>query len=91
MARIAQIISTARYLPEHLVTNAELTARFTALGRPHVIDNLRPYGSLEGSFTQRLRYRSFSMGRVRSETEGFPRPSVSLFDEDSPSWQMSEP
>ena len=33
MARIAQIISTARYLPEHLVTNAELTARFTALGK----------------------------------------------------------
>jgi 3-oxoacyl-[acyl-carrier-protein] synthase-3 len=40
MARIAQIISTARYLPEHLVTNAELTTRFTALGRPHVIDKL---------------------------------------------------
>jgi 3-oxoacyl-[acyl-carrier-protein] synthase III len=40
MARIAQIISTARYLPEHLVTNAELKARFTALGRPHVIDKL---------------------------------------------------
>jgi 3-oxoacyl-[acyl-carrier-protein] synthase III len=40
MARIAQIISTARCLPEHLVTNAELTARFTALGRPHVIDKL---------------------------------------------------
>ena len=40
MARIAQIISTARYLPEHLVTNAELTARFTALGKPHVIDKL---------------------------------------------------
>jgi 3-oxoacyl-[acyl-carrier-protein] synthase III len=40
MARIAQIISTARYLPEHLVTNAELTTRFAALGRPHVIDKL---------------------------------------------------
>jgi len=40
MARIAQIVSTARYLPEHLVSNEELTARFTALGRPHVIDKL---------------------------------------------------
>ena len=40
MARIAQIISTARYLPEHVVTNAELTARFAALGRPDVINKL---------------------------------------------------
>ena len=40
MARIAQIISTARYLPERVVTNAELTARFTALGRPTVVDRL---------------------------------------------------
>jgi 3-oxoacyl-[acyl-carrier-protein] synthase-3 len=40
MARIAQIVSTARYLPQHLVSNAELTERFTALGRPHVIDKL---------------------------------------------------
>ena len=40
MARIAQIVSTARYLPEHVVTNAELTARFTALGRPDVINKL---------------------------------------------------
>jgi 3-oxoacyl-[acyl-carrier-protein] synthase-3 len=40
MARIAQIISTARYLPEREVPNAELTARFAALGRPHVIDKL---------------------------------------------------
>ena len=40
MARIAQIVSTARYLPEHVVTNAELTARFTALGKPTVIDRL---------------------------------------------------
>ena len=38
MARIAQIISTARYLPERVVTNAELTTRFTALGHPTVID-----------------------------------------------------
>jgi hypothetical protein len=27
-------------LPEHVVTNAELTARFTALGKPTVIDRL---------------------------------------------------
>jgi 3-oxoacyl-[acyl-carrier-protein] synthase III len=39
-ARIAHIVSTARYLPEHVVTNAELTARFTALGKPTVIDRL---------------------------------------------------
>ena len=40
MARIAQIVSTARYLPEHVITNTELTARFTALGKPTVIDRL---------------------------------------------------
>ena len=40
VARIAQIISTARYLPERVVTNAELTARFTALGKPTVVDRL---------------------------------------------------
>src|SRR3984957_6751167 len=40
MARIAQIVSTARYLPEHVVSNAELTARFAALGRPDVINKL---------------------------------------------------
>jgi 3-oxoacyl-[acyl-carrier-protein] synthase-3 len=40
MVRTAQIVSTARYLPEHAVTNAKLTARFTALGRPTVIDRL---------------------------------------------------
>jgi len=38
MPRIAQIISTARYLPERAVTNAELTARFTALSYPTVVD-----------------------------------------------------
>ena len=38
MARIAQIVSTARYLPERLVTNAELAARFAAQGDPAVID-----------------------------------------------------
>ena len=40
MARIAQIVSTARYLPERDVPNEELAARFAALGRPHVIDKL---------------------------------------------------
>jgi 3-oxoacyl-[acyl-carrier-protein] synthase III len=40
MARIAQIVSTARCLPERTVTNAELTERFTALGRATVIDRL---------------------------------------------------
>jgi 3-oxoacyl-[acyl-carrier-protein] synthase III len=40
MSRIAHIVSTARYLPERVVTNAELTARFAALGKPTVIDRL---------------------------------------------------
>jgi hypothetical protein len=40
MTRTAQIVSTARYLPERAVTNAKLTERFTALGRPTVIDRL---------------------------------------------------
>ena len=38
MARTAQIVSTARYLPERAITNAELAARFTALGYPGVIE-----------------------------------------------------
>lgn len=38
MARVAQIVSTARYLPERVVTNAELKARFTMLGNPTVVD-----------------------------------------------------
>jgi len=37
MARIAQIVSTARYVPERAVTNAELTTRFAAQGKPAVI------------------------------------------------------
>jgi hypothetical protein len=32
MPRIAHIVSTARYLPQH---DAELAARFTALGDPN--------------------------------------------------------
>jgi 3-oxoacyl-[acyl-carrier-protein] synthase III len=40
MARIGRIISTARYSPERVVTNAELTERFTALGNPTVVDRL---------------------------------------------------
>lgn len=37
MARIANIVSTAHYLPERLVTNEELNKRFTALGLPEVV------------------------------------------------------
>ena len=37
MTRIANIISTAHYLPERKVTNEELNARFTANGSPEVI------------------------------------------------------
>ena len=40
MDRIAQIVSTARYLPEQVVPNAELAARFAALGRPGTIERL---------------------------------------------------
>lgn len=40
MTRIAQLVSTARYLPEREITNAALTKRFTALGFPEVIDKL---------------------------------------------------
>ena len=36
----AEVLSTARYVPERTVTNAELTERFAALGRPTVIDRL---------------------------------------------------
>jgi len=50
MARIARIVSTARYLPPHLVSNAELTERFTALGRPHVIDKLAAKTSIGKRF-----------------------------------------
>jgi len=41
MARMAQIVSTAWYLPERAVTKTELTERFTAFGRPTVIDGLQ--------------------------------------------------
>jgi len=37
MTRVAQIVSTARYLPGRRVGNEELAARFTALGMPDVI------------------------------------------------------
>lgn len=40
MARIASIISTAHYLPERLVTNADLNQHFTALGMPDVVKKL---------------------------------------------------
>ena len=38
MARIAHIVSTARYLPGRVVTNLEFAARFTALGHPGVVE-----------------------------------------------------
>ena len=38
MTRTAQIVSTARYLPERRVGNEELSARFAALGMPEVIN-----------------------------------------------------
>jgi len=37
MTRIANIISTASYLPEHKVTNEDLIRHFTSLGNPDVI------------------------------------------------------
>ena len=37
MSRIANIISTAHYLPERLVLNEELNVRFTALGLPEIV------------------------------------------------------
>jgi 3-oxoacyl-[acyl-carrier-protein] synthase III len=50
MARIAQIVSTARYVPERLVSNAELTERFTALGDPTVIDKFAAVTKIEQRF-----------------------------------------
>jgi 3-oxoacyl-[acyl-carrier-protein] synthase-3 len=50
MPRIAQIVSTARYLPEHEITNAELTARFTALGIPEVIGKLEAASGIKTRF-----------------------------------------
>lgn len=50
MARTAQIVSTARYLPERVVTNAELSARFTALGNPTVIDKLAAASGINQRF-----------------------------------------
>lgn len=38
MARIAQIISTARYVPERAITNADLAARLAARGNANLID-----------------------------------------------------
>jgi 3-oxoacyl-[acyl-carrier-protein] synthase-3 len=40
VVRTAQIVSTARYCPANVITNAELAARFAAQGRPTVIDRL---------------------------------------------------
>lgn len=38
MSRIANIISTAQYLPERLVKNEELNTRFSALGHPDIVE-----------------------------------------------------
>jgi 3-oxoacyl-[acyl-carrier-protein] synthase-3 len=38
MTRIANIVSTGYYIPEIEVTNAELTERFTKLGKPDLMD-----------------------------------------------------
>jgi 3-oxoacyl-[acyl-carrier-protein] synthase-3 len=40
MSSVAQIVSSARYVPDRVVTNAELADRFAALGRPDVVDRL---------------------------------------------------
>ncbi|MBA1146774.1 ketoacyl-ACP synthase III [Ectothiorhodospiraceae bacterium WFHF3C12] len=40
MTRIANIISTGHYVPERLISNADLKARFTDLGMPEVVDKL---------------------------------------------------
>lgn len=50
MPRIAHIVSTARYLPERVVTNAELAARFTALGDPQVIDEFATHTGITQRF-----------------------------------------
>jgi len=50
MARIAQIVSTARYLPDRVMTNAELSARFTALGIPEVIDKFEASTGIKQRF-----------------------------------------
>jgi 3-oxoacyl-[acyl-carrier-protein] synthase-3 len=50
MTRTAQIVSTARYVPERRVTNEDMTARFTKLGIPDVINK---FGAASG-ITQRF-------------------------------------
>lgn len=44
MSRIANIISTAHYLPERRVSNEELNERFTALGMPEIIGKFSKTG-----------------------------------------------
>ncbi|MBS0308222.1 MAG: ketoacyl-ACP synthase III [Proteobacteria bacterium] len=50
MSRIANIISTAHYLPTRKVTNAELNERFTALGNPDVIGKFAASTGIEQRF-----------------------------------------
>ena len=50
MPRIAHIVSTARYLPEHVVTNAELAARFTTRGDPNIINEFAEHTGITQRF-----------------------------------------
>ena len=50
MTRIAHIVSTARYLPEHVVTNAELAARFAARGDLNIIDEFAEHTGITQRF-----------------------------------------
>jgi 3-oxoacyl-[acyl-carrier-protein] synthase-3 len=50
MPRCAQIVSTARYLPDRAVTNAALKARFAPLGLAHVIDKLAASTGIDRRF-----------------------------------------
>lgn len=50
MPRIAHIVSTARYLPEHVVTNAELAARFMTRGDPNIIDEFAEHTGITQRF-----------------------------------------
>jgi len=50
MTQIANIISTAHYVPEHKVTNDELAQRFTALGKPEVVGKFAASTGIEQRF-----------------------------------------
>jgi hypothetical protein len=90
MARIAQIISTARYLPEHLVTNAELTARFTALGRPHVVDKLAAKSSIGKRFYVPDDWVTSDLAVVASK-EALKRAGAQVAPAPYAAWVMAPP